>query len=374
MRALSNDLRERIIAAVDNQEGSRRQTRVASPSTSRPSPGCSNSAARPALSCQGPTAAARTPPSIRAPWNDSAVSWRNTPMPRSSELRQHLGIAGSIMIVWRALKKLGITRRKDRARRRAGSTRCPEKRRVPPRRSSRSSPKRLVFVDETGVTTAMTPTYGRAPRGERVASSAPASWESVTLIAALGLDGVRAPMAVSGSSNAATFLAYVEQVLVPAFRPGDVVVFNNLASHFTPGVAKAIERVGARVLPLPPYSPDLNPIEEMFSKLKETAATGRGTDEGPSRRGDRRSLEAGRRPRHHRLVPASRTVCNVNVNRSRNKADRGTPPPCSSRSIATRTPPAGGSTSSPRPPAMTLRAGHGWRTGARSGLTSERAG
>src|SRR5207249_4776416 len=72
-----------------------------------------------------------------------------------------------------------------------------------------------------------------------------------------------------GSSNAATFLAYVEQVLVPVLRRGDVVIFDNLSSHFTPGVAEAIERVGARVLPLPPYSPDMTPIEEMFSKLKE---------------------------------------------------------------------------------------------------------
>ena len=85
--------------------------------------------------------------------------------------------------------------------------------------------------------------------------SAPASWESVTVIAALGLDGVRAPLTVSGSSNAATFLAYVEQVLVPSLREGDVVVFDNLASHFTPGVAEAIERVGrecCRCLPTAP--------------------------------------------------------------------------------------------------------------------------
>ncbi len=130
-------------------------------------------------------------------------------------------------------------------------------------------PGRLVFVDETGVTTAMTPTYGRALRGERVVDSAPALWESVTVVAALGLESVEAPLAISGAINAATFLGYVEQVLVPALRKGDVVIFDNLASHFTPGVKEAIEKVGARVMPLPPYSPDLNPIEEMFSKFKE---------------------------------------------------------------------------------------------------------
>jgi transposase len=130
--------------------------------------------------------------------------------------------------------------------------------------------KWLVFVDETGVTTAMTPAYGRAPRGERVEASAPASWESVTVIAAMGLDGVRAPLALPGSVNAATFESYVEQVPVPALRRGDVVVSDNLSSHRGPTVFEAIERAGARVLPLPPYSPADTPIEEMFSKFKES--------------------------------------------------------------------------------------------------------
>ena len=115
----------------------------------------------------------------------------------------------------------------------------------------------------------MTPTRGRAPRGERVEASAPASWESVTVIAAMGLGGVRAPLAFEGAVNAATFLMYVEQVLVPALRRGDVVIFDDPASHLSPAVSEAIGRAGASVLPLPPYSPDFDPIEEMFSKFKE---------------------------------------------------------------------------------------------------------
>ena len=115
----------------------------------------------------------------------------------------------------------------------------------------------------------MTPAYGRAPRGERVEASAPASWESVTVIAAMGLEGVRAPLAFPGGTDAMTFQTYVEQVLVPALREGDVVIFDNLAAHLRPEVTEAIERAGARVLPLPPYSPDFTPIEEMFSKFKE---------------------------------------------------------------------------------------------------------
>ena len=115
----------------------------------------------------------------------------------------------------------------------------------------------------------MTPAYGRAPKGERVEASAPASWESVTVIAASGLDGVRAPLAFSGAVNAATFLTYVGQVPMPASRRGDVVVFDNLTSHLSPAVFEAIEGAGASVLPLPPYSPDDTPIEEMFSEFEE---------------------------------------------------------------------------------------------------------
>src|SRR5262249_11672149 len=185
------------------------------------------------------------------------------------QLRDRLGIGGSLMIVWRGLKKLGITRKKKTPR--AAERDRPEvraKRRAFRREVATIEPARLVFVDETGVTTAMTPTYGRAPRGERVEGVAPASWASVTLIAAMGTDGVRAPMAFAGSTTAAAFEAYVEQILVPELRPGDVVVFDNLSAHLGPAVSEAIERAGAKVLRLPPYSPDFAPIEELFSAVK----------------------------------------------------------------------------------------------------------
>ena len=90
----------------------------------------------------------------------------------------------------------------------------------------------------------------------------------MTVIAAMGLCEVRAPLLIEGAINAATFLMYVEQVLVPALRRGDVVIFDNLSSHLSPAVFEAIGRAGASVLPLPPYSPDFNPIEEMFSQFK----------------------------------------------------------------------------------------------------------
>jgi transposase len=180
--------------------------------------------------------------------------------------QQKMGVSGSRMIICRALKKLGLPRKK--------MSRHASERDTPEVREERHEfaeqvepiePRRLVFVDETGVTTAMTPAYGWAPKGERVEASAPASWESVTVIAAMGLGGVGAPLAFEG----ATFLMDVEQVLVPALRRGDVVVFDNLSSHLSPEMSGAIERAGASVLPRPPYRPDFNPIEEMFSKFKE---------------------------------------------------------------------------------------------------------
>src|SRR5262249_19912163 len=129
-------------------------------------------------------------------------------------------------------------------------------------------PEKLVFVDETGVNTVMTPVYARSPRGQRVVGSVSASGETVTVIAALGLDGVRAPVVFPGSTDTAVFQAYVDQVLVPELHEGDVVVFDKIKPHRTARVAKSIAGAGAKVMPLPPYSPESTPIEEMFSKFK----------------------------------------------------------------------------------------------------------
>jgi transposase len=270
MKPLSNDLRERIVAAVDRREGSRREIarRFAVDGS------CITRLLR--LRRTTGSIAPRPHGGGKPPTLDRDGLERlrrlveERPDATLQQLRQGLGVGGSIMIISRALKRLGITRKKQTGPADARDRPDVRRKRKAFRREVQAiERRRLVFVDETGVTTAMTPTYGRAPRGERVVASAPASWESVTMIAAVGLDGVRAPLALPGSSDAATFLAYVEEVLVPALRPGDVVVFDNLASHFTPGVAEAIERAGATGLPLPPYSPDYAPIEEMFSKVKE---------------------------------------------------------------------------------------------------------
>lgn len=130
-------------------------------------------------------------------------------------------------------------------------------------------PARLVFIDETGLTTAMVRLHGWGPRGERVVGTEPRGhWETTTLVAALRRDGMTAPMVTCGAMNGELFLAYVREFLCPTLLPGDIVVWDNLSSHKVAGVREAIEAKGAILKPLPPYSPDFNPIERAFSKLK----------------------------------------------------------------------------------------------------------
>lgn len=129
---------------------------------------------------------------------------------------------------------------------------------------------RLVFIDETWASTNMTPTRGRAPQGERLVSAVPhGHWKTTTFIGALRTDGLTAPAVFDCPVNGETFRAYVEQMLVPTLRPGDIVVMDNLGSHKVAGVAEAIEASGCLLAYLPPYSPDFNPIENLFSKFKK---------------------------------------------------------------------------------------------------------
>ena len=132
-------------------------------------------------------------------------------------------------------------------------------------------PDDLVFLDESCGKTNMTRLYGRAPRGERCVDSTPhGHWQTMTMLSAIRAEGVieDATVVIDGAMDGATFLAYVEQCLAPSLKPGDVVVMDNLASHKVKGVVEAIEAVGATVWYLPPYSPDYNPIEHLWSKVK----------------------------------------------------------------------------------------------------------
>lgn len=132
-------------------------------------------------------------------------------------------------------------------------------------------PSRLIFIDETWAKTNMTRLRGRAPRGERLIAKVPhGHWHTTTLIAALDINGMRCATVVDGPVNADVFTAFVRHVLCPELRPGDIVVMDNLGSHKGAVVRRLIESRGASVMLLPPYSPDFNPIELVFSKVKQT--------------------------------------------------------------------------------------------------------
>lgn len=133
----------------------------------------------------------------------------------------------------------------------------------------RIDPRRLVFIDETWTKTNMAPLRGWGPKGGRLIGEAPhGRWKTATFLAALRHDRIDAPWLVDGPINGERFLCYVEEVLVPSLAPGDIVIMDNLGSHKGKAVRQAIRQAGARLLFLPKYSPDLNPIEQVFAKLK----------------------------------------------------------------------------------------------------------
>ena len=129
--------------------------------------------------------------------------------------------------------------------------------------------RRLVFIDESGFRTNLVRRYGRCRRGQRLVAHAPhGHWKTTTFVAALRHDRLTAPMVIDGAMNSLLFREYVRQVLVRTLRPGDLVVVDNLSSHKAAGVKEAIEAADAQLVYLPPYSPDFNPIEQVYSKLK----------------------------------------------------------------------------------------------------------
>lgn len=131
------------------------------------------------------------------------------------------------------------------------------------------NPAQLVFIDETWATTNMTRQRGRCRRGERLIAAVPhGHWKTSTFVGALRLSGLTAPLVLDGAMNGEAFRAYVEQFLAPTLAPGDIVIMDNLAAHKVAGIREAIEACGANLIYLPPYSPDLNPIEQWFAKLK----------------------------------------------------------------------------------------------------------
>lgn len=271
MKPYSNDLRERVLAAVDRHDGSLRQV------ARRFQIGLSTlvrwlNRRRETGSLDPKPHGGGRPRAVDA--RDAEVLRdlvRQQPDATLDELNARLGLGCGRMAIFRALLRERITRKKKVLHAQERDTpRTKRRRRDFRRRLAQVDPNDLVFVDETGATTAMTRTHGRAPAGERVEGAVPGHWDSVTLVAGLRLSGVVSPMAFVGAMDTPTFESYVEQVLVPGLHAGDVVVWDNLKPHQSRAARRLLRAAGARLAPLPPYSPDLTPIEKMYSKVKTT--------------------------------------------------------------------------------------------------------
>ena len=195
-----------------------------------------------------------------------------TPDITLAELRDKVmahGLSTSIASLWRFFDRRKITLKK--------TAHAAEQRRATVNEARATwfegqldlDPERLVFIDETGANTKMARLYGRAPRGERCRAAVPhGHWKTTTFTAGLRSDGLIAPLVLDGPMDGDAFIAWVEQSLAPSLRQGDTVIMDNLPAHKVDGVREAIEAVGASLLYLPPYSPDFNPIEMVFAKLK----------------------------------------------------------------------------------------------------------
>ncbi|OJW19379.1 MAG: hypothetical protein BGO49_08600 [Planctomycetales bacterium 71-10] len=276
----SEDLRRRVVDAVERHEGSIRQVArrfAVSPSFvvrllhRRREAGTIEP--RPHRGGRGPLLGADDLARL-----DALI--REEPDATREELRRRLGIACSLMTLSRAFRRLRLTRKKKTLHAEERDRPDVRRKRAAFRRAAGVPRRRLVFVDESGVTTSMTRPYGLAPVGRRVRAAAPGRWRAVTLICGLRDAGATAPMAFEGATDQAAFETYAEDVLAPRLHPGDVVVRDDLRPHKSVAAIAAVEAAGASVLPLPPWSPDLNPIEEMSSKLKGSmrAAAARTTE------------------------------------------------------------------------------------------------
>ena len=270
MRPYSIDLRERIVAAIDRGEHSLRQiARLFSVDLSflvrllqrRRATG----SVQPKPHGGGPT-----PKLDAAAVERLRALVRQQPDATLTELRDRLGIPCHIATIARALHRHGITHKKKTLHAQERDRPDVQAHRVAfTAKLAAVGPEHLVFVDEFGATTAMARRYGWAPAGERVEGAAPGAWKNVTLIVGLRPTAVVAPFVFEGATDGAAFGTYVAEVLVPELQPGDVVVWDNLQPHKNAQVLAAIEAAGARVEPLPVYSPDLTPVEELGSKVKE---------------------------------------------------------------------------------------------------------
>ncbi len=270
MKPYSQDLRERVARACDEHRGTRQQiARLFGVSTAWIRRLLQR---RRQTGSLAPKPHAGGPPPKMTPQRCGRLVVLVTQQPDATlaQLRDRLQAGVHLSTVARALIRLGLTVKKKVLH--AAEQDRPDVRHQRATFRGRAAgidPGRFVFLDETGVNTAMTRRRGRAPRGQRLVAQVPQGhWQMTTLVAGIRPDGVVAPFALAGAMDALTFESYVEQVLVPCLRPGDIVVLDRLSVHRGRAVARAIRAAGAGVWYLPPYSPDYNPIENIWSKVK----------------------------------------------------------------------------------------------------------
>ena len=267
MQAYSPEFRRDVLAAIDQGEGTRAVALRFSVSESWVR---RIKQERREIGKLAPSRTRRRTPAWVAEADRIREAIAETPDRTLRELKAHLQTTLSVPTLCRALRALKLTVKKkvliaaERERPDVATRRAAWK-----AEQAGHDPEHLVFIDETWAKTNMTRTRGRSPKGARLLARVPhGHWKTTTFLAAMRTTGLTAPLVVDGAINGAIFLAYVEQHLVPTSRRGDVVVMDNLSAHKVAGVCAAIEGAGARVLYLPPYSPDLNPIETLFSKFK----------------------------------------------------------------------------------------------------------
>jgi transposase len=270
MRTYSQDLRERVVRACDEQRGTHQDLAKLF--------GVSTAWIRRLLQRRRETGSFAALPHAgghRSKLGDHQrqqllVLVVEDPDATLAQLRERLGAFVHLSTLHRALARCGLTLKKKvlhAAEQERADVR--HKRAMWWGRVARVDPTRFVFLDGAGAHTALTRLYGRAFPGERVVGRVPqGNWRMTTLTSAIRHDGVIASVVFEGATDEAAFVTYVKQVLVPALRPGDIVVLDNLGAHRVSAVARAIRQAKAGVWYLPPYSPDFNPIEKIWSKVK----------------------------------------------------------------------------------------------------------